>query len=653
MDHGKLNQATRKNFVVPVPTVATSTVPIDQLGVGQIGILDIDKTGLYDKHTFTSTPVDKKGHQFEIHQGIFSNDTIDLLHSTTTNYDKKTTTFKAKDIVRWSGKKARKVASTQQVAIGWDGVNAGKNFNVDKFNDTHINLRLTGGPINKIMGHNKGYRTSFVIPHECYNICDPDLPEGNPMCAKGLKEVAADWLLHEFNQRMIGLQGTRPLNKIIRMTKITTATISGLTTFDTYEVLVPDNGDNASFGLVQAQYPGLTIERTSFVDGISTYRVVVADGAAAPAAVSNAGITTLAYCSVCPTGYTASTAVKKYVVTLNHGAATTQFTGVTGYTANTPVSKSVENGDVYIVYSSNATNQTTFANAVNTNGGSATYIGQDSSICVLSNPSTYSWSATESLTRASKNYMITLKDDECGQSRLAELQAYYPQLTITGDASATNCSRNYSTTVYSDPVEDGCFPDTYKFSEAPAPFFSIAWNEIVSASTDPDNVGIIIEGGVFKKDVPEHLYDYWAFDQDDVDGVHIEVSTHSNNYMQQPCRTDIPVTTLSYFEYPSGEGWFVRKMEEESNGYEMNHYRSNPALRAVYGQEYFSKLDKYYDSYSLEVVGSGPKNGAFDRTADHRYLYTFYFEVGRGKAFENAINGLIASSGADVLPVSL
>lgn len=661
MDAGNLKQASRKNFVVPVVNLATNAQELDELAVGQIGIVDIDNSGDVPSYTFTNAPVDRKGHQFQIMQGTFANDSKNLLQTITTDFNKRGTTFKAADIVSWRGKKARKTTGTQKVAIGWDGINDDKNLNVPKYaQDTHIYLRFTGGPVNKIFGHNKGYRTSIVIPHECYSDCS-GLDEGNPLCVTGNKERAADFFIEEWNRRQIGLQGGRPLTMLARATKITTRAISGLSNFVTYEVVVPDNGDNHSLGLVQSQLPGVELSRTSYFDGFSTYEVVLPQGSAAPAAIVNDKITTLAHCSVCPTGYTATTPRKKYLVTLAAGAATTQFSGVAGYVSNTPVNKQIGGVDTYFVLSTNATNETTFANAVATNGGSATFIGSDSAVCELTTPGSYSWVSGETLTRASKQFMITLEDDECGNTRLPELQTYYPTLTITGDpsptsptGSGTGCLRNYTTTVYSDLAEGGCFPDVHTFTKStPTPFMGIHWSEVVTEQEDPDNVGIVLEGAVFKRNTDEALYDYWAYDQDDVDGVHIEVSTHSNNYSKDPCFDDIPVTTLSTFTYPSGEGWYVRRREEESNGYEMNQYRRNPALRIAFGQQYFSKLEKYYDAYYLEVVGSGPANGAFDPVADKRYMYTFYFETGRGKAFENAINGLIASSKSEILPVSI
>lgn len=659
-NYGKVHQAQQKPFVVPVPKLATPDVELDGLGVGQLGILEIDESGLIPKYRFVNAPVDKKGVQFQIMQGTYANETAYMLHSNTNDYSKRGTTFKASDIVRWVGKKARKAAGTQKVAIGWDGINNEKNLDVDKFTDTHIHFRLRGGPVNKTMGHNMGFKDSVVISHECYDPCDA--PEGNPMCSPGSRLRAAKQFVEEINRRQIGMQGTRPLTQLIRATIITSDEITGLVNLDSFEVSLPDNGDHQSLGSVQAQYPGIRVERKSYVDGFSTYRVVVPDGTAAPAAVTNAGITTLANCDVCPTGYTRSTPRKKFLVTLAAGAATTQFSNVAGYVSNTPVNKQLGGVDTYFVLSNISTNETTFANAINTAGGNAVFIGEDSAVCTLTTPTTYAWAATESLTLASKAYKITLADDECGNSRLAELEAAYPELTITGDAQPTGpasgtgeCLRNYTTTVFSDPVDsNGCFPDIHTFSNAPAPFYRIPWVEVVDPQGEPANVGIILEGNVFRRNVPDELYDYWAFDQDDVDGVHIEVSTHNNNYMLSACKKDIPVTTLSYFTYPSGEGWFVRRQEEKAKGYEMDMYRRNPALRAVYGQQYFSKIEKFYDSYSLEVIGSGPKNGAFDRIADHKYIYTFYFEVGRGKEFENAINGLVASArNIDVLPVSL
>lgn len=55
----------------------------------------------------------------------------------------------------------------------------------------------------------------------------------------------------------------------------------------------------------------------------------------------------------------------------------------------------------------------------------------DGDLCVATTELTYEWADGDSCFAKTEQYTITLADDECGQNRLAELQAAYPELTIT------------------------------------------------------------------------------------------------------------------------------------------------------------------------------------------------------------------------------
>lgn len=108
------------------------------------------------------------------------------------------------------------------------------------------------------------------------------------------------------------------------------------------------------------------------------------------------------------------------------------------------------------------------------------YNGQGETLCVPdSQPNDTSWVAGDSCTVSTQQYYIDLKDTECGDSRLAELQENYPQLTVTEDTSIDlgNCRRRYLTTVTSNVVCEGCETPEYIF-EAPANFSFESWKPV-------------------------------------------------------------------------------------------------------------------------------------------------------------------------------
>src|ERR1051325_2331065 len=575
MEFGKLNQAQRKAFVVPGSTLANQTsasvgsVDLTKVGATQLGILvSRPETPYIKNYQVMGTPAYSAAAKYQLIQGVNRPESVRrLLHGNADNNVKRSVEFKAKDILRFTGKRGRKTAQSQTVALGWDGKNADTNFELAAYGDLVVNMKVWGNPIKEVLGNDGTWFTRFVISRECF---DESMDIEDPALVKANKEKAADQFLQRYRERKIGTQW---LHEYVSATKITDgAAYSGLVTNDTFELIVPDGGDAASLGAVQTKYPALEVERLLYDGGYSTYRVVTADGAATPADYTNEALTTLPYCDVCPTGYT-----------------------------------------------------------------------EVDGICTLTVPGTFDWVAGPSLTRAPKTLRLTLKDSECGTTRLPAVQAAYAELTTTAD-SVANCVRNYTTTILSDPIEPGCHPDYYRWSTFPDDFHDSAWVDVTADRDEPDHLGIIFEGNIFIKPFDPTLVDYHTQHVGQADGVHIQISTHSNNWHGSNCGEDIPVTVLSNYEYPAGEGWYMREMEMETESRELNSYIHMPAVRAAFGTYLLSDPTQFYDSYDLEV--HGPKNGAFDEVAEDTYLYKIYFPVGKGKAFEDAINALITGLGA-------
>ena len=109
-----------------------------------------------------------------------------------------------------------------------------------------------------------------------------------------------------------------------------------------------------------------------------------------------------------------------------------------------------------------------------------TFEGQAETLCVPnSQPADTSWVSGDTCTVSTQQYYIDLKDTVCGDSRLAELQDNYPNLTITEDTTTehSNCRRRYLTTVTSNVVCEGCETPEYIF-EAPIDFSFESWKAV-------------------------------------------------------------------------------------------------------------------------------------------------------------------------------
>lgn len=149
----------------------------------------------------------------------------------------------------------------------------------------------------------------------------------------------------------------------------------------------------------------------------------------------------------------------------------------------TSIVKTGNNGSIgnYVVSFESQLSDAVIANIEAVNDTYTVYFeGEAETLCIPdSQPADTSWVAGESCTVSTQQYYIDLKDTECGESRLVELQAAYPNLTITEDTTTThtNCRRRYLTTVTSDVVCEGCETPEYIF-EAPADYSFEIWKAV-------------------------------------------------------------------------------------------------------------------------------------------------------------------------------
>lgn len=120
--------------------------------------------------------------------------------------------------------------------------------------------------------------------------------------------------------------------------------------------------------------------------------------------------------------------------------------------------------------------------------GVVTTLGEADTLCVPdAQPSAVAWVAGEVCTTHSTQVYIDLKDTVCGESRLAELQAAFADLTITidSDTELTNCRQRYLATVNSTNVVcSDCVDITVEPEfELPSDFEFTSWKFVEPADT--------------------------------------------------------------------------------------------------------------------------------------------------------------------------
>lgn len=214
-------------------------------------------------------------------------------------------------------------------------------------------------------------------------------------------------------------------------------------------VNIVDAGESNDLAVVQAQYPNLKVKRTAREAGISTYTILhlssasIADVEITDVNVKNKG------CASCPVGYSTLTGGYVYSVALEDDGTdqSALVDNLPGYVATT-VDKVGQNAGVgtYLVVLDNELTPAEIASFIATNAISATAVltglGTVEDACKKESTVTYTWVAGDSCVASTKQFYITLPDNECGASRLTELQSVYPELVIeegmpTGNATQT------------------------------------------------------------------------------------------------------------------------------------------------------------------------------------------------------------------------
>ena len=258
---------------------------------------------------------------------------------------------------------------------------------------------------------------------------------------------------------------------------------------------------------------------------------------------------------------------------------------------------------------------------------------------------TIAWVAGETCYRSTKEYQLVLADDICGNQRTAELEAFYPDLSITAGES-TNCQTVYTTEVVTDIVCEECSPiivDLFT-AEAPQPFDGISWTS-EETNNEEALMGIRIEGkqiisyadAPYDKFVP-FIYDFVRLS---VAGGYPLTVIDNLPVRKEPFQ--IRLIRRGY--NPEALGYNFRRMEEQTRVY-MTNYSSHCDIYAQYvtGEESLIKNLSQYVMYSV-VVRRKRYSQSMSQTHEQNVKYDFIVEVGKHSTLEGVINALATAAG--------
>lgn len=672
---GSFKQPHWRGFVTNTGAIAPAGISSKDIPAQTIGFIPIKLTGGDPK---TVTSLNAQTHPlFKI---VYGKAPFAAQKAKATFSDKKpfeTPLISKNSITNWEGFKAKKLkgGSTGEVwTVGYDGINADKTLKAPKdWSEAIVSVQMWGTPVAKATG-TYSQEVSIFIDKGCIEKQYVPLDQiGDEITyANASANALADDFMKKWNEYKF-LGTSIPVSRLVKASKLrltNPAQTAKTVACRKYAVtVVCDEGDGTALGRVQAQYPGykVILESRNNATKESTYTMwrTVAQSTPATLSITNATVTDCA--GTCPTGYTKVNAANLFEVRVPAGVTVPVINDGGGTPVSVEISRTKVAAntmeDVYHI----VVPTTTTLTIVNTQlsavvNAQISLVGVRSSICNLTTAQTYSWVQVDSAYRATKDYSLTLMLKDCKgtfASRLAEVQAKYPYLTITEEEIGT-CMAVYKTSVLSECTTEECKEEAIFTIEAPAPFErGMNWEEFTDVVTTPDcttptapaavceAVGLRFEAASFNRYTDECSYGYFMWDASDVDPVMIKVTVQKHDHTLSLCdsKFEFPVTKVREIEYEKGYGAAVREIENRwFNFYEyFTAFKVDPVDRALYGLTAIAKPEFYYDEYRLTFNehqgGSHPFGNTY--VTDSIGLRMF-FKEGTGKAFENVINGYVA-----------
>jgi hypothetical protein len=618
----------RDVFVTNTSTLLADGATVESLAVGQIGILD-SKT-----YTAKTAPTYATVKAFEIVQG-----TPDLAHlpffSGVPNQNDYSKLIKGKLLKDFRGFKAKR-GQDEIVTVGWSGDLADTDtLFANPGQEKRLYLTLTGGPITKKFSKQGVTR---IYTSKVGTVDDLTIDR---------REIA--------NQLVKAINADSAINDFVTVGSLVTCSpaLDAASTDTDYKftLTVCDTRDDVALGLVQAQYPDDIVKRVSVTGAFSVYEVT-RDTNTTPDAFSNSQIALIPECDECPTGYSLVDNEFAYRIKRADAGSAGNLTtlasdyGITGDETASRVN--YEYGtSTYIV---------TSATALTVSGvDSLEFLGSARATCVLDTPTEIDWVAGDTLVKYSKSYRITLADTVCGTSRLADLQAAYPSLTVAlVDESSGDCVHTFETSVFSNLVELGCSVEEIKFVK-PAGFEGAQWVAVADEAL-PDGtvckVGIQIEAKYTEYIPSEVTYDSYVYEQD---AVHITVSEFQPDWNGLPSSFESrwAIKKIQAYQKPQGHGAIIRSWEKQAKGYRLRERSFDPRVREIEGYQFQADSGKFYDEYIL-TFDFDYKVGGWSQSYSDSYKLHVFFPEGQGKNFEAAINSYVSSVGLEhIAPVVL
>ena len=622
------------------------------LAQGQFGIVNIDPalaSSLGNKVT-NVFPI-TKGKKFELAIGA-----PDLLTSAfRSNKSWRSVPFKLDEIIEISATAPKVGITLDKWILGYNG-KAGSEIILKNGDNEVIDIVLEGKNIGML-----GYAEGKAIVKMTLSA---------PNTGSFTMQEVVENAVKRFNKET--LLGGVPVTDYIKVTPSNSnneVTVSGAN-YTFYNLTVKDNGRLSDLALVQAQYPGQTIKRTSWdeAEGKTTYTILAPSGTSLANFVQTSVSMADANCDGIPettsatvstawtTGTTCKAKVENYTIQLaDNGCGNNRLADLQAaypnlnITIDTPLQTQtvtltgtsgtgniVVNGVNYLV-TFDTSLATTAANFVSTHSAALTALpGLGLTVTAAG--------AVLTFTANSSTFPIITFANVSGN-----LASTIGSIAGSGKTNEFLCQAVYRTRVFTNIVCEECSPEIRDLfvSESPTTFEYVDWDLQGKVYSDTAKMGIYFEGKEIQMYGTEEFKGEIPFVYS---STRVSVANEAPGYVNESYNAGtngrFALKNLSVATDPVGLGkdmWHLEKYARQAFTGLPSHEGNNYAKWAL-GEESFLKPMKYYVQYHIKVrpvTLSQSMNGILTQNFD----YMVIAEVGKHSGVESIVNALATAAG--------
>ena len=537
--------------------------------------------------------------------------------------------------------------------IGYDGVNASSALFIPEGKSAVMDIVVEGEVASMFFG-----RSEYIIQKRAYREKGQTMQE---VIRKLVKELNEDSIPTSTGWA----SSTDKLSQFLEIGVIDSDTVATVGVSSQFTTLtLADKGDSLDLADIQAQYPAFKVLRTERKDEKSVYTIVKPLATVIPNYVKTTIDVDGKDCKDCLPGYTLVEGGYVYHVAIEDDGTDSTATVAGLFTGELSVIKFGNKGGkgVYSVVSPTVLTQAQYDAVITARPeAEVTLKGEVKDVCSSTISVSTAWVAGKTCTATTKTFTILLKDNECGQSRLVELQSAYPELIIVETAVVGGCKRTYSTTVATNLVCAECSPIYLQpfYAEAPESYGQFFWDEVVGAFDADTKMGIIIKGKPF------YLYPE-AIEEDFIPFVETSLKVRSAsfgwreddilNYTGSQYDVALEFAKVVKLEYAQDVNNLSQSLfgaEDEGNLFGTNKsvHKANLFARANLSQERILKYHKRILKYVVYTHDTSMSQGGGGRS-DISHGFGILVEEGRHNTLELILNKLAAKVGLPAVNAS-